>query len=91
MNTRLLATVTVAAGLAFGGTAPANAVGCISGGIAGAAVGHLAHHGVLGAIGGCIAGHQYAKRQKQQAAQQQQMQMPPQTGDQTHRTSDQTQ
>ena len=49
-------------------TPPANAIGCISGGIAGAAAGHLAHHGVLGAIGGCIAGHTANKYQKRRAA-----------------------
>ncbi|MBV9777219.1 MAG: hypothetical protein JO143_09235 [Acetobacteraceae bacterium] len=47
---------------------PANAIGCISGGIAGAAAGHLANHGVLGAIGGCIAGHEANKYQKRRAA-----------------------
>jgi hypothetical protein len=49
-------------------TPPANAIGCISGGIAGAAAGHLAHHGVLGAIGGCIAGHEAHKYQKRREA-----------------------
>ncbi len=46
---------------------PANAIGCISGGAAGAVAGHMAHHGVLGALGGCIAGHEahkYAKRRE---------------------------
>ncbi|MBV8616496.1 MAG: hypothetical protein JOY66_22360 [Acetobacteraceae bacterium] len=47
---------------------PANAIGCISGGVAGAAAGHLAHHGVLGAIGGCIAGHEANKYQQRRAA-----------------------
>jgi hypothetical protein len=31
----------------------------------------MAHHGVLGAIGGCVAGHDYNKHQKRNAAQQQ--------------------
>jgi hypothetical protein len=53
---------------------PANAIGCISGGVAGAAAGHLAHHGVLGAIGGCIAGHEANKYQKRRAATQAQAQ-----------------
>jgi uncharacterized membrane protein YebE (DUF533 family) len=48
--------------------APANAVGCISGGLAGAVAGHMAHHGVLGALGGCVAGHMYNKHQKNQDA-----------------------
>lgn len=54
---------------------PASAIGCISGGAAGAVAGHLAHHGVLGAIGGCVAGHEahkYSKRRESEAAQQQQ-------------------
>ena len=60
-------------GLAF--SPPANAIGCISGGAAGAVAGHLAHHGVLGAVGGCVAGHEahkYQKRREAEAAQQQQ-------------------
>ncbi|MBV9248012.1 MAG: hypothetical protein JO227_02035 [Acetobacteraceae bacterium] len=39
----------------------AQAVGCLSGGAAGALAGHMAGHGVLGAIGGCIAGHEWHK------------------------------
>jgi len=61
--------------------APAHAIGCLSGGAAGALAGHMAHHGVLGAIGGCIAGHEYHKHQlkqqdleNQRAYQQQQQQ-----------------
>ena len=50
-------------------SAPAQAVGCISGGVAGAVAGHYAHHhAVLGAIGGCIAGHHMHKVQQQRAA-----------------------
>jgi hypothetical protein len=45
----------------------AHAIGCISGGVAGAVAGHMAHHGVLGAIGGCIAGHEYHKHEKRDA------------------------
>jgi uncharacterized protein YcfJ len=41
----------------------AHAIGCLSGGAAGALAGHMAGHGVLGAIGGCIAGHQWHKHQ----------------------------
>jgi len=48
---------------------PANAIGCVSGGLAGAAAGHLANHGVLGALGGCVAGHEANKYQKRRAAQ----------------------
>ena len=39
----------------------AHALGCLSGGAAGALAGHMAGHGVLGALGGCIAGHQWHK------------------------------
>ena len=46
----------------------ANAIGCLSGGAAGA----MAGHGVLGAIGGCIAGHQSLKHQMSQDAMQNQ-------------------
>jgi hypothetical protein len=41
----------------------AQAIGCLSGGAAGALAGHMAGHGVLGAIGGCIAGHAWQKHQ----------------------------
>jgi hypothetical protein len=41
----------------------ARAVGCLSGGTAGALAGHMAGHGVLGAIGGCIAGHAWKQHQ----------------------------
>ncbi len=53
---------------------PASAIGCISGGAAGAVAGHMAHHGVLGALGGCIAGHEahkYQKRREMRASEQQ--------------------
>ena len=50
----------------------ANAIGCLSGGAAGALAGHMAGHGVLGAIGGCIAGHQWHKHQMSQKAMQNQ-------------------
>ena len=35
----------------------AHAIGCLSGGAAGALAGHMAGHGVLGALAGCIGGH----------------------------------
>jgi outer membrane lipoprotein SlyB len=44
---------------------PAHAIGCLSGGAAGALAGHMAGHGILGAVGGCIAGHQWHKHQQQ--------------------------
>jgi uncharacterized protein YcfJ len=46
----------------------AQAVGCLSGGAAGALAGHMAGHGVLGALGGCIAGHAWRKHQLNQDA-----------------------
>jgi outer membrane lipoprotein SlyB len=42
-------------------TSPAQAIGCLSGGAAGALAGHMAGHGVLGAVGGCVAGHEWRK------------------------------
>lgn len=42
---------------------PAHAIGCLSGGAAGALAGHMAGHGILGALGGCVAGHQWHKHQ----------------------------
>jgi uncharacterized protein YcfJ len=39
----------------------AKAIGCLSGGAAGALAGHMAGHGILGALGGCIAGHTWHK------------------------------
>lgn len=60
-------TAVLTVGLLVGGyTTQARAIGCISGGLAGAVAGHMVHHGVLGAIGGCVAGHQYNKHQKRQ-------------------------
>lgn len=60
----------VTLGLLVGGlTTQARAIGCISGGLAGAVAGHMVHHGVLGAIGGCVAGHTYNKHQKAQRMQ----------------------
>ena len=47
-------------------TPKAYAVGCLSGGAAGALAGHMAGHGVLGAIGGCVAGHEWHKHQLRQ-------------------------
>ena len=66
MATRVFIALLTIGGLAIGQASPAQAIGCISGGVAGAVAGHMVHHGVLGAVGGCIAGHQYHKHQKQQ-------------------------
>jgi len=57
-------------------SSPAHAIGCITGGAAGAVAGHVVHHGVVGAIGGCIAGHELHKRQLQQQRLQQQQNYP---------------
>jgi outer membrane lipoprotein SlyB len=50
----------------FGLAAASNAyaIGCLSGGAAGALGGHMMGHGVLGAVGGCIAGHEWHKHQQ---------------------------
>lgn len=69
MAMRHVAALLAAGCMVSGYAAPAKAIGCISGGVAGAVAGHLVHHGVLGALGGCIAGHQLNKRQKMQDTQ----------------------
>lgn len=51
----------------------AHAIGCLSGGAAGALAGHMAGHGILGALGGCIAGrawHNHTVRQQDLQTQQ---------------------
>jgi len=68
MRIRVWITSLALAGLAVGHSTPANAIGCFTGGLAGAVAGHMAHHGVLGAIGGCIAGHEYNKHQQRDSA-----------------------
>src|SRR5882757_4220786 len=58
------ALIATAAVLGLAAAMPAaDAIGCLSGGAAGALAGHMAGHGVLGAIGGCIAGHEWRKHQ----------------------------
>jgi uncharacterized membrane protein YebE (DUF533 family) len=69
MTPRVPLILLTAACIGLGYTTRANAIGCLSGGAAGAVAGHMAHHGVLGAMGGCIAGHEYNKHQQKQAAQ----------------------
>ena len=63
---RLLVATALVSVFGFAQVQPADAIGCISGGLAGAAAGHLAHHGLLGAVGGCIAGHEVNKHQQMQ-------------------------
>jgi hypothetical protein len=65
----LASTAFVLAGIGF--QPKAQAIGCITGGLAGAVAGHMVNHGVLGAIGGCVAGHAYNKKQKREAQQMQ--------------------
>lgn len=77
MALRVMMTVLLATVLGMAGVRSANAIGCISGGVAGAVAGHMAHHGVLGAIGGCVAGHELHKHQKQAAEKQQMQQSQP--------------
>jgi outer membrane lipoprotein SlyB len=67
MKWRMLLMVVPLAGLGLTLSAPARAVGCLSGGVAGAVAGHMVHHGVLGAVGGCVAGHEYNKHQQRAA------------------------
>jgi hypothetical protein len=70
-RSRLLLVAAASAGL-IGSTAlapSAHAIGCISGGAAGAVAGHYAHHHtVLGAVGGCIAGHEAHKHFERERA-----------------------
>ena len=61
MKVRVAIAALLALSAGVGLSTPAMAIGCLSGGAAGAVAGHMAHHGVLGAIGGCIAGHEYNK------------------------------
>ena len=67
MRPRLILGALAIAAVAVSGAPSAHAIGCLSGGAAGALAGHMAHHGVLGAAGGCIAGHEYGKHQRQAA------------------------
>ena len=69
MKVRVTMGALLALSAGIGLSTPAMAIGCLSGGVAGAVAGHMAHHGVLGAIGGCIAGHEYHKRQEREATQ----------------------
>jgi len=69
---RLFSIVVISAlGIGFANS-PSYAIGCISGGLAGAAAGHLVHHGVLGAVGGCIVGHEHHKHEMERQVQTQQ-------------------
>lgn len=64
MRTFFLAAATL---IGLGAAAPAaHAVGCLSGGAAGALAGHMAGHGILGAVGGCVAGHAWHNHQLRQ-------------------------
>ena len=69
MTMRISLILLTATWVGVGSASRAEAIGCLSGGAAGAVAGHMAHHGVLGAMGGCLAGHEYNKHQKKQAAQ----------------------
>src|SRR5690242_2629897 len=68
MKVRVAIAALLALSAGVGPSTPAMAIGCLSGGVAGAVAGHMAHHGVLGAIGGCIAGHEYNQHQEREAA-----------------------
>jgi hypothetical protein len=70
-------TVSLIAATAIGllaANSEAQAVGCLSGGAAGALAGHMAGHGVLGALAGCVAGHEWHKHQLSQEQLQNQQQ-----------------
>ena len=67
----LIFATTALVGLSLGmavNSRPAQAIGCLSGGAAGALAGHMAGHGILGAIGGCVAGHAWHKHRLNQDA-----------------------
>jgi hypothetical protein len=67
----LIVATTALVGLSFGmavNSRPAQAIGCLSGGAAGALAGHMAGHGILGAVGGCVAGHAWHKHRLNQDA-----------------------
>jgi len=61
MIPRVMLTLLALTAIASALSPRAEAIGCLSGGAAGALAGHMVHHGVLGAVGGCIAGHEYKK------------------------------
>ena len=67
---RIVVAVLTIGVVAGGYSMPARAIGCISGGLAGAVAGHMVHHGVLGAVGGCVAGHEYNKHKTRGVEQQ---------------------
>jgi hypothetical protein len=60
-------------GAVLGLSAPAHAVGCVSGAMMGGVAGHVAgHHGLLGAAAGCAIGHHEAvRRHREEAAERQ--------------------
>ena len=62
---RFIGVMVVLIGVGAGAPA-AHALGCLTGGAAGALAGHMAGHGVLGALGGCVAGHTWHKHQLRQ-------------------------
>ena len=63
-----LAILAVSAALAGGAMVPqAHAIGCLSGGAAGAVAGHYAHHhAIIGAMAGCAVGHHLAVKHKRE-------------------------
>ena len=69
MRTLVIAAAAVAALAGAGGSAPAQAAGCLSGAAVGGVAGHVAGHGLLGAAAGCVVGHHMAARNR--AAQEQ--------------------
>ncbi len=71
---RTVSLVAATAMVLLAASSEAQAVGCLSGGAAGALAGHMAGHGVLGALAGCVAGHEWHKHQLSQEQLQSQQQ-----------------
>ena len=67
---KMRATLLIVAVLAAGGSAQANAAGCLKGAAAGGIAGHFVGHGhaVLGAVGGCVAGRHLANQKAKEDA-----------------------
>ncbi|MDQ2803027.1 MAG: hypothetical protein M3Y41_10210 [Pseudomonadota bacterium] len=74
MTFRLTIAAAAVSALGLGYSPSASAIGCFTGGAAGAVAGHMAHHGVIGALGGCVAGHEAHKYQKHRAMREEQAQ-----------------
>lgn len=64
---KFIPAIALAALMATGLSAQAEAKGCIRGAAAGAVVGHMAgHHAVMGAVGGCLVARAHYRHQAEQ-------------------------